>query len=88
MSTTDRSTWNRAKPYSLPRPTYWPAALALGNALLLWGILTTWILSVIGAGLCAVSVAGWVREWLRTPGEGGDDGRSTTVSERAQHLPR
>ncbi len=88
MSTTDRSRWNRAKPYTLPRPTYWPAALALGNSLLLWGILTTWILSMIGAALCAVSLAGWVREWLRDPREESEDAQSTTVPGRAQHLPR
>ncbi len=88
MSTIDRSTWNRAKPYTLPRPTYWPAALALGSVLLLWGILTSRILSVIGAVLFTLSMVGWIAELLRAPGEEDEHAQPTKLPGHPQHLPR
>ncbi len=45
-----------------PRPTYAPAAAALGITLMAWGLLTMWIMSVVGLGLFAWSMASWIRE--------------------------
>ena len=45
-----------------PRPTYVPAALAMGIMMLLWGILTNWIMSAAGALVMVWAVTGWVRE--------------------------
>ncbi len=60
--------WNQPKPATLPRPNYAPAALALGNTLLLWGLLTTWIISVVGGLLCIVSAWRWGRDIVREHG--------------------
>jgi hypothetical protein len=46
----------------LPQPTYWPAVLAFGIVLLVWGIVTTWMISGIGAILIALALAGWIGE--------------------------
>ncbi|MGI9442868.1 MAG: hypothetical protein ACR2N1_10405 [Rubripirellula sp.] len=45
-----------------PQPTYVPAALAMGIMMLLWGILTNWIMSAAGALVMIWAVTGWVRE--------------------------
>jgi hypothetical protein len=52
--------WSRARPEHIPRPTYWPAVLAFGLTLALWGFLTTWIISVVGIVLIAISLVGWI----------------------------
>lgn len=46
----------------LPRPTVWPAALALGVTFMLWGLLTSGIISAIGGVVTACAVVGWVGE--------------------------
>lgn len=43
-------------------PTYWPATLAFGITLLCWGLVTTWIISVVGLIVFAVGLAGWIGE--------------------------
>ncbi|MCP4940428.1 MAG: hypothetical protein GY924_00405 [Planctomycetaceae bacterium] len=45
-----------------PQPTYVPAALAMGIMMLLWGILTNWIMSAAGVLVMIWAVTGWVRE--------------------------
>ena len=45
-----------------PRPTYAPAAMALGVMMLLWGIVTMWIMSAAGACLMAWSLWTWINE--------------------------
>ena len=52
----------RPKPEKLPRPTYWPFFLAFGVSCLLWGVLTTWIISVIGAIVFTVALIGWIND--------------------------
>jgi len=49
-------------PERLPRPTFWPAALALGATLLAFGIVTQWMMSVVGLGLFLISAGGWIQE--------------------------
>lgn len=46
----------------LPRPTAWPAALALGVTGILWGILTSGIITIVGAVVAGFAVVGWVGE--------------------------
>lgn len=58
-----RPGWSRARPEHIPRPTYWPAAVALGVTFFLWGFLTTWIIAVVGLLLMGVGLAGWIGEW-------------------------
>jgi len=49
-----------------PQPTYVPAALAMGIMMLLWGILTNWIMSVAGAALMVWAIAAWIGEMHET----------------------
>jgi hypothetical protein len=49
-------------PEIIPDSTYWPLALAFGTTLLLWGFLTSLILSGVGILCMAVSLAGWIVE--------------------------
>ena len=46
----------------LPHPTYFPAGLAMGVAFLFWGLITTWVVLVVGVVLFAAALAGWIRE--------------------------
>lgn len=45
-----------------PRPTYAPAAMAMGIMMLLWGIVTMWIMSAGGAALMVWSLWTWINE--------------------------
>lgn len=53
------------------KPTYAPAALALGITLAFWGILTHWSMSLIGAAVIVGSIWSWMHEihssWSETP---------------------
>jgi hypothetical protein len=49
-------------PEVIPRPTWWPAAAALGVMLFAWGLLTSLTILLIGTGLFATSLAGWIGE--------------------------
>ncbi|MFL5731700.1 MAG: hypothetical protein ACJ78Q_00750 [Chloroflexia bacterium] len=54
--------WSWAQPEHIPLPTYWPAGLALGVTLLLWGLITSPLLTIIGLIVFATSLAGWIGE--------------------------
>lgn len=56
--------WKRPLPEQVARPTYWPAALALGMTLALLGPVTLMAVTVVGAGISAVALAGWIGEIL------------------------
>lgn len=58
----NQDAWSHPKPTEIPKPTYWPAVLALGTILLLWGVVTSWIISLIGLALFIVAITGWIRE--------------------------
>lgn len=60
-----RDGWTRPRRATLPRPTYWPAAMAFGIVFILWGFTTTLIITGIGLAVFAVSLAGWIREVQR-----------------------
>jgi hypothetical protein len=49
-----------------PQPTYVPAAVAMGIMMLLWGILTNWIMSAAGGLVMVWAIAEWVREMHET----------------------
>jgi hypothetical protein len=46
----------------LPHPTYFPAGLAMGIAFLFWGLITTWVVWLVGAALFTAALAGWITE--------------------------
>jgi hypothetical protein len=52
--------WSRPLPDTLPEPTYWPAALALGITLFAWGLVTTFIISGAGLILAVLALSGWI----------------------------
>lgn len=57
--------WARPLPERAARPTYWPAALALGAVFTLWGPVTTYIVSAVGIALGVVALVGWIGEARR-----------------------
>jgi hypothetical protein len=57
-----RPGWNRPPPEHLVGPSYWPVALALGISFLFWGLVSSWIISAIGALITIVSLANWIAE--------------------------
>jgi hypothetical protein len=54
--------WETLPAEHLPRPTYFPAGLAMGIAFLFWGLITSWVIIVVGLALFAASLAGWITE--------------------------
>ncbi|MEO6911109.1 MAG: hypothetical protein ABI158_09315 [Edaphobacter sp.] len=48
----------------LPTPTAWPLVLALGITLLLAGLLTHWVISLLGVLLMLPAAVGWFRQVL------------------------
>lgn len=61
-STPLRPGWTLIPPEKMPEPTFWPAGLALGTVLLLWGLVTSFVVAMVGFILLVVSVAGWLGE--------------------------
>jgi hypothetical protein len=61
-SKADRSDWNKPLPAAIPEPTLWPAALALGITFLLWGLVSSMLISGAGAALSVVALTGWIRD--------------------------
>jgi hypothetical protein len=54
--------WEPVPDERLPRPTYFPAGLAMGTALIFWGFITMWIILLAGVGLFSAALAGWISE--------------------------
>jgi hypothetical protein len=54
------TTWEKARPEILPKPTYWPLFLAMGLAFIFWGLLTTWVIWLTGAIIFVISLVGWI----------------------------
>jgi len=48
----------------LPAPTAWPMVLGLGIALMLAGMVTHWLISLLGAGIAVPAIVGWFFEVL------------------------
>jgi hypothetical protein len=57
-----RPGWSRPKPEHVPHPTYWPAVLALGLTFAIWGLITSYVISVVGLVLFAIGLSGWIGE--------------------------
>jgi hypothetical protein len=56
----DRSGWPAPLPERLPEPTVWPAVLAFGACLAAWGVVTSWVISIVGLVLFSAGIAGWI----------------------------
>jgi hypothetical protein len=57
---TSQDQWSTPQPAFVPEPTYWPATLALGVVLLLWGVVTSAVISSVGLVMSVVALAGWI----------------------------
>lgn len=60
----ERDDWNRPRPERTCRPTYAPAALALGITMVGWGLLVSPLMSLVGGGLMVMSITTWIRRWM------------------------
>jgi hypothetical protein len=57
--------WEPLPHERLPRPNFFPAGCAMGITFLFWGLITSWVVLLVGIGLFAASLAGWIYEILR-----------------------
>ncbi|MEQ8785265.1 MAG: hypothetical protein RIC55_03165 [Pirellulaceae bacterium] len=74
------------------RPTYAPAAMAMGVMLLLWGVVTHWFMSLVGAAMIGWALFTWINE-IRIcatvgqasslPSENDGDGDADDIGERS-----
>jgi hypothetical protein len=61
----DVDDWGMPRPEIIPRPTFWPAGLAFGITFLMWGLLTSIVLVVVGLTVVTASLVGWIGELRR-----------------------
>ncbi len=54
--------WSKPKPETIPRPTYFPAAMAFGLTFFLWGLVTSPVVLAVGVLVVVVSLIGWIGE--------------------------
>jgi hypothetical protein len=57
-----RQGWELLPHEHLPRPTYFPAGLAMGTTFIFWGLITSWVIFLVGVGLFIAALAGWITE--------------------------
>jgi hypothetical protein len=63
--TVPRENWSVPRPERIPRPTYWPAIMALAIAFVLFGTVTSWAFSITGIVMFALSLTKWIGELIR-----------------------
>jgi hypothetical protein len=61
-SASESVVWTAPRSQVIPRATYSPAVMALAIVCLLWGLLTSYLISLLGFVLLAVGLAGWTGE--------------------------
>jgi len=71
------SEWHKPLPERLPQPSYAPALMAVGLMCLLWGAVTTWIVSAVGLVLGGVAA----RQWIGALSEAGARSRPGRTAE-------
>jgi hypothetical protein len=52
--------WTVVPSEKLPDPSIWPATLALAITFLVWGLVTSLIITGVGLALFAGALAGWI----------------------------
>jgi hypothetical protein len=62
QSTDAHPNWDPLPAEHLPRPTYFPAGLAMGVTFLFWGLISSLVILLVGLVLFAASLAGWITE--------------------------
>jgi hypothetical protein len=61
--------WSVPSPAAIPPPTFWPAGLAFGLTLTLWGFVTSIVIVLLGLLAAVVSLVGWIGD-MRHEAEG------------------
>jgi len=56
--------WVKPMPEETPEPTFWPISLAMSIIFILWGLISTWVITAVGIVLFSISVRGWARDLL------------------------
>lgn len=54
--------WEPLPHEHLPRPTYFPAGLAMGTTFMFWGLITSRVVFLVGVALFIAALAGWITE--------------------------
>ena len=54
--------WSKPQGMHIPDPTYIPVVLAVGIVCMLWGIVTTYLITLVGVVLFVVGISGWIGE--------------------------
>jgi hypothetical protein len=57
-----KENWTPLPHEHLPHPTYFPAGLAMGVAFIFWGLITSWVIGLVGVGLFIAALAGWITD--------------------------
>jgi hypothetical protein len=57
--------WNEPEGREMPKPTYWPAALAFAIVLIFWGPVTSIAMSAVGFAVAIVALHGWIGDIRR-----------------------
>jgi len=58
----DAQGWSKPLPEEVPRPTYFPIIFALACVFILFGVVTLWPMSAVGAILFIIALIGWIGE--------------------------
>jgi hypothetical protein len=56
----------------MPKPTIWPAALALGLVSACFGMITVGIFFYAGVILAVIAITGWMRDLIAASSASGD----------------
>jgi len=57
-----RQGWTLPRPKNIPGPSVWPAALALAMTMSVWGLISSLIVTGVGAVLLVTALTGWIKE--------------------------
>ena len=57
-----KQNWTRLPHGHLPQPTYFPAGLAMGVTFFFWGLITSWVVMLVGGILFTAALAGWITD--------------------------
>lgn len=51
-----------ADPQVIPQSTFWPITLAFGVMFIIWGLITSLIITGVGLLLSAFAIVGWIND--------------------------
>jgi len=80
-----RAGWHKARPQHLPKPSYFPFFLAFSLMFFLWGLVSLWLIAVMGLAGVFVSLAGWVKDLVAAAKE--EQSREAPDAESGRMIP-